>query len=111
MDVVERNIATTTHGRFLIARPSVSDAEPLLVGFHGYAETVETQMARLRAIPSADEWVVVSIQGLHRFYERRTNEVIASWMTRQDRELAIADNLAYVSTVIEDVVRERAAPY
>jgi predicted esterase len=111
MDVVERNIATTTHGRFLIARPSVSDAAPLLIGFHGYAETAEAQMARLRAIPSADEWVVVSIQGLHRFYERRRNEVIASWMTRQDRELAIADNLAYVSAVIEDVMRERAAPY
>ena len=26
-----------------------------------------------------------------------TNEVVASWMTRQDRELAIADNLAYVA--------------
>src|SRR4029450_7232913 len=97
MDVVERNIATTTHGRFLIARPSVSDAAPLLIGFHGYAETAEAQMARLRAIPSADEWVVVSIQGLHRFYERRRNEVIASWMTRQDVQLDEAETLAHRS--------------
>jgi predicted esterase len=111
MDVIERNVATTTHGRFLMARPSASDAAPLLVGFHGYAEAAETQLARLRAIPSADDWVVVSIQGLHRFYQRRADEVIASWMTRQDRELAIADNLAYVSAVIEDVMRERPAPY
>jgi predicted esterase len=111
MDVIERNVATTTHGRFLIARPSASDAVPLLVGFHGYAEAAETQMARLQAIPSADQWVVVSIQGLHRFYQRRADEVIASWMTRQDRELAIADNVAYVSAVIEDVMRERPAPY
>jgi predicted esterase len=111
MDIIERNVATTTHGRFLMARPSASDAAPLLVGFHGYAEAAEKQMARLQAIPSADEWVVVSIQGLHRFYERRADQVIASWMTRQDRELAIADNLAYVSAVIEDVMRERTAPY
>jgi len=111
MDIIERNVATTTHGRFLMARPSASDAAPLLIGFHGYGETVEAHMARLRAIPSADEWVVVSIQGLHRFYERRTNAVIASWMTRQDRELAIADNLAYVAAVIEEVMRERVAPY
>lgn len=82
----------------------------MLIGFHGYGETADAHMARLRAIPSADEWVIVSIQGLHRFYQRRTNEVIASWMTRQDRELAIADNLAYVSTVIEEVVREWPAP-
>lgn len=111
MQVIERNVATMTHGRFLVARPSSSDAAPLLVGFHGYGETADSHMERLRAIPSADEWVVVSIQGLHRFYQRRTNDVIASWMTRQDRELAIADNLAYVSAVIDDVVRERAAPY
>jgi predicted esterase len=111
MDVIERNVAATTHGRFLMARPSASDAAPLLVGFHGYAEAAETQMARLQAIPSADQWVVVSIQGLHRFYQRRADEVIASWMTRQDRELAIADNVAYVSAVIEDVMRERPAPY
>ena len=71
MDIIERNVATTTHGRFLMARPSASDASPLLVGFHGYAESAEKQMARLQAIPSADEWVVVSVQGLHRFYERR----------------------------------------
>jgi len=111
MDIIERNVATTTHGRFLMARPSASDASPLLVGFHGYAESAEKQMARLQAIPSADEWVVVSVQGLHRFYERRADEVIASWMTRQDRALAIADNLAYVSAVIEEVMRERTAPY
>jgi len=111
MDIIERNVATTTHGRFLMARPSASDASPLLVGFHGYAESAEKQMARLQAIPSADQWVVVSIQGLHRFYQRRADEVIASWMTRQDRELAIADNVAYVSAVIEDVMRERPAPY
>jgi predicted esterase len=111
MDVIERNVAATTHGRFLLARPSASDAAPLLVGFHGYAEAAETQMARLQAIPSADQWVVVSIQGLHRFYQRRADEVIASWMTRQDRELAIGDNVAYVSAVIEDVMRERPAPY
>src|SRR5207247_4771835 len=35
------------------------------------------------------------------FYAVRTQQVVASWMTRLDRELAIADNLAYVRSVIE----------
>jgi predicted esterase len=30
-----------------------------------------------------------------------SQEVVASWMTRQDRELAIADNLAYVASVVD----------
>jgi predicted esterase len=30
---------------------------------------------------------------------------VAGWMTRQDRELAIADNLAYVAAVVEEVAK------
>jgi predicted esterase len=101
--VIERNIATTTHGRYLVEPPPDGAAAPMLVGFHGYAEAAEAQIERLRAIPGSDRWLLVSIQGLHRFYQRRTNDVIASWMTRQDRELAIADNLAFVAGVVDDV--------
>lgn len=104
--MIERTIATTTHGRYLVEPPSTAGAAPMLVGFHGYGETAETQLDRLRAVPGADRWLIVSIQGLHRFYERRTNEVIASWMTRQNRELAIADNLAFVASVLEEAARE-----
>jgi predicted esterase len=104
--VIERTIATTTHGRYLVEPPSAAGAAPMLVGFHGYGETADAQLDRLRAIPGAERWLIVSIQGLHRFYERRTNEVIASWMTRQDRELAIADNLAFVAGVIEEAARD-----
>ena len=104
--MIERNIAATTHGRYLLVPAAAPVPAGLLVGFHGYAEGAESQLERLRAIPGADRWTLVSVQGLHRFYQRRTNEVIASWMTRQDRELAIADNLAYVDGVIDAASRE-----
>jgi predicted esterase len=78
----------------------------MLVGFHGYTENAETQLERLRTIPGGERWLRVSIQGLHRFYQSRTNAVVASWMTRQDREAAIADNIAYVSTCIDAVAAE-----
>jgi predicted esterase len=51
-------------------------------------------------IPEASAWTIVSVQALHRFYTRDNQRVIASWMTRQDRELAIADNIAYVNQVL-----------
>jgi predicted esterase len=79
---------------------------PMLVGFHGYGESAETQLERLRAISGSSSWVIVSIQALHRFYEWRTNRVVASWMTRQDRESAIADNLAYVQNCLNSVSAE-----
>jgi predicted esterase len=104
--VIERTIAAGTHGRYLMEPPASNGAAPVLFGFHGYAEGAEAQLERMRAIPGADRWRLVAIQGLHRFYQRRDNQVIASWMTRQDRELAIADNLAYVGAVMNAVAGE-----
>ena len=104
--MIERAIATGTHGRYLIEPPAVSGPPPVLVGFHGYGEGADAQLERMRRIPGADRWLLVSIQGLHRFYQRRANEVVASWMTRQDRELAIGDNLVYVAAVMDAVDRE-----
>jgi len=104
--VIERTIATGTHGRYIIEPPASAGPAPVLFGFHGYAEGAEAQLERMRAIPGAGRWRLVAVQGLHRFYQRRENQVIASWMTRQDRELAIADNLAYVEGVMRDVEKE-----
>jgi predicted esterase len=104
--VIERAIAATTHGHYLIEPPASPGPAPILVGFHGYGEGAATQLARMRRIAGAERWLLVSIQGLHRFYQRRANAVVASWMTRQDRELAIADNLAYVTAVMTEIERE-----
>jgi predicted esterase len=101
----ERTLAATVHGRYLVQAPATTPA-PMLVGFHGYAESAEIQLDRLRSIPGSEGWLLVSIQGLHRFYRGRTNDVVSSWMTRQDREVMIADNALYVTAVIEAVQRE-----
>ena len=104
MTVIEHTIAVTTHGRYLV-EPATAAGAPFLLGFHGYAENAAVQAERLRAVPGAQSWTIVSIQGLHRFYQRRTNDVVASWMTREDRELAIADNRAYVAAALAAEVR------
>lgn len=96
------NIQTTTHGRILVR--DTPNPEAILVGFHGYMEDADTQMARLQQLPGSDRWTLVSVQGLHRFYRGRTQTVSASWMTRQDRDLMIADNIHYADRVIESVV-------
>lgn len=101
-----RTIETSTHGRYLAVPPEAAAPAPLLVGFHGYAESADAHLARLRAIPGADQWLIVSVQALHRFYRGRSEEVVAGWMTRQDRDLAVADNIAYVNAVVDAVGRE-----
>lgn len=53
----------------------------------------------LRQVVGQRPITCVSVQGLHRFYTR-ANEVVASWMTKEDRDLAIQDNVAYVGRVM-----------
>jgi predicted esterase len=100
----ERHIATLVHGRFLVEAPADPAGCPVLVGFHGYGETADKHLEELRKIPGAAQWVLCAVQGLHPFYNR-AGEVIAGWMTRQDRELAIADNVRYVASVVAELQR------
>jgi predicted esterase len=100
---VERTIAVSIHGRYLVHVPDSAGPFPILAAFHGYAEDASTALERARQIPGSHRWLVVAIQGLHRFYRRLTREVIASWMTRQDRDLMIADNIEYVTKVVAAV--------
>jgi dienelactone hydrolase len=96
-------IPTMTHGRIRVRAARAAAARGVLVGFHGYMENLSLQMERLLAIPGAAAWTLVSVQGLHRVYRGRTEEVVASWMTREDREAAIADNVAYVDAALDTV--------
>lgn len=95
-----RTISTPTHGRYLVEIPAHSRAT--LVGFHGYQQNAAIMFDVLRQIAHGRSIGIVSIQGLHRFYTR-ANDVVASWMTKEDRELAITDNLAYVARVMSAV--------
>jgi predicted esterase len=101
-----RTIEVRTHGRYLVAAPEHGVPRGILVGCHGYAEQAGIQMDRQQALAGLSDWLQVSVQGLHRFYRPRSREVIASWMTREDRDLAISDNRAFVSAVVDAVVRE-----
>lgn len=98
-------VATQVHGRYLASTPDVAPPWPVLAGFHGYGENAEDHLRELAAIPGAREWLLVAVQALHAFYTRNDERVVASWMTRLDREHAIADNLAYVGRVVGDVRR------
>jgi predicted esterase len=99
--VTIHTVAVRTHGRYLL-EPADGEPAGLLVGFHGQAETAAIEMEHLRAIRENRPWVLVSVQALNRHYTRQ-GDVVASWMTREDRELAIADNVEYVRAVLDQV--------
>ena len=102
-------ISASTLGRYLVAPAAHGDPAPLLVGFHGYGQNAVGHLETLWGIPGVEGWRLASIQALHRFYQTRTGLVVASWMTSQDREQAIRDNVAYVGDVVT-ALRSAAAP-
>lgn len=93
-------IAARTHGRFLV---EAGPPERLLVGFHGYGENADESLAQMLRIPGVEQWTVVAVQALHRFYRgRNSGTIAASWMTSQDRERAIRDNIDYVRGIVAE---------
>jgi predicted esterase len=95
------SVETRTHGRVVVRDATGSPARGLIVAFHGYGQSADTILADLDPVSGISAWTVVSVQALHRFYRRGDQAVIASWMTRQDRDQAIADNVAYVDRAVD----------
>jgi predicted esterase len=108
----EHVVATLVHGTYLVEPPSgpvaaeTAGGPPLLVGFHGYGESAARHLAELVRIPGSEGWLRCAVQALHPFYGRGGSEVVASWMTRHDRERAIEDNVRYAGTVVSRLKRE-----
>jgi len=100
-----RTIPARALGRYVVAPPTSGRAAPLLVGFHGYGENADTWLDQAVRVPAAAEWLIVSVQALHRFYNTKTDRTVGSWMTRLDREQLIADNVAYVRDVVDEIRR------
>jgi predicted esterase len=100
----------TVHGRYFVRPASGGAGAPWLVGFHGQGQTAEIFFEPLARVSREGRWLVASVQGLNRFYAGRANTVVANWMTSQDREAAIADNVAWVDGVLDRLEAEFGAP-
>jgi len=100
--IQDYTIQTLVSGRYLLQLPSYSGPAPLFVGFHGYGQTAEDELALLRGIPGSERWLCCSIEALHPVYTPR-GDTGASWMTSRQREQRITENVHYVDAVIKCV--------
>ena len=103
------HVPARAHGRVVVRDAGYDGRRSrLLLAFHGYGQRAESMIEMLDPVPDINQWTIASVQALHPFYGRQ-NEVVASWMTRQDRELAIAENIDYVDDATVALQRERRA--
>ena len=99
-------LSTVTHGRIFVEDPADSFSGRVLIGCHGYGQSGGMMLEELARIPDAHAWRLVSAQALHRFYTRNDQSVVASWMTREDRDLAITDNIEYMNRVLSETAAD-----
>lgn len=102
----EHHIETTVRGRYLLDLPAGDGSFPLLVCFHGYGQKADDQLALLRSIPGSGRFILCSIEALHPFINVK-GVPGASWMSGQDRELRITENVSYVDAVIGRVMESQ----
>ncbi|HXT20831.1 MAG TPA: hypothetical protein VN923_08785 [Thermoanaerobaculia bacterium] len=96
-------VPTQVHGRVLLEAPP--EASALLVGFHGYAQLGEDALAYLRPLAEGRPWAIAAPQALHPFYRPKDQSVVAGWMTRLDREIALEDNVAYTTRAVGELLQ------
>jgi len=108
--IEERWVAARVHGRVLLEYGANPAADPTWwVGFHGYAENADRSLEVLRSLPATQGATRIAIDALHPFYTKQ-GEVVGCWMTKRGREHAIADNVAYVRTALEELVEAARTP-
>lgn len=74
-------------------------ADKLLVVLHGYSQLARYFIEKFNDLD--ESWYVVAPEGLHRFYNAsHSGRVGASWMTKEDRETDIADNLVWMQELM-----------
>jgi len=77
--------------------------EELVLAVHGYGQSARAFLEEVR--PSlAPGQALIAPEGLSRFYRRGFDgEVVASWMTREDRLSEITDHCRFLDQVVEEV--------
>ena len=81
-------------------------ANKLIIVLHGYGQLAEFFIPKFNKIP--EDYLVVAPEGMHRFYLNGTSgRVGASWMTKEDRESDITDNLNWLTQLYDELTEQK----
>ena len=110
----ERHIVVQRTARYyVLGEPG---ARELWIVLHGYSQLARRFMRRFRSLATPDRCIVAP-EALNRYYSEYAPgfhtpdaRIGATWMTKEDRAVEIADYLAYLDTLHTQLLAEWAAP-
>lgn len=83
----------------------IEKSTTLIYVLHGYGQLAEFFIRKF-AFP--DQCYVIAPEGMHRFYlNGSAGRVGASWMTKEERESDISDNINWLDQLHNDIIRQK----
>ncbi|MFT5513597.1 MAG: putative esterase [Bacteroidia bacterium] len=83
----------------------LESATEIWIVLHGYGQLASTLIETFESLVS-DKCAVIAPEGLHRFYKKGFyGEVVASWMTKEERLNDINDYCAYLDLVYQQFTK------
>ncbi len=108
--LIQHNIITQKTARYFQLGEITDKTKYVWIACHGYAQLANYFIKSFESIID-EETVVIAPEGLHRFYwEGFSGRVVASWMTKVDRESDIADYIHFLDGVTTEVLSKITHP-
>jgi len=100
----QKNIITPKTARYFVLGEPTDQIETIWFVCHGYAQLANYFIKNFEIINNGKN-LVIAPEGLHRFYWKDfTGKVVASWMTKEDRNEDINDYINYLDAVYKEVL-------
>jgi predicted esterase len=93
----------TSQTGHIYTRGNPEQADYYWMAFHGYGQLAENLLYKFESL-SPEQHYIVAPEGLSRFYWKGVSEQpVASWMTRLDRQDEIADYVEFIDRVYQNI--------
>ena len=107
--IIEHHIAVRRTARYYTLGGATRETRDVWIACHGYGQLALAFLSSMATIGAPDR-LVVAPEGFSRFYVDRTSmttdpppKVGASWMTREDRDVEIADQVVYLESLVGEL--------
>lgn len=101
----KRNIIVPKTARYFVLGEPGEHITTVWFVCHGYGQLASYFIRNFETIQTKNT-LIIAPEGLHRFYwEQFSGRVVASWMTKEDREDDITDYVNYLDMVYDEVMQ------
>ncbi len=99
MEPVIKHVKVSRTARYLMLGNNSLQPQTVIIALHGYGMQVNSFARHFEPLVKPGVWVIVP-EGLSRFYKSGfSGDVVASWMTREDRLTEIDDYVSYLDQI------------